>query len=355
MSAVAHQCDLLVIGSGPAGLGAAVNAASEGLHTIVLERGDLGGQAGSSSRIENYLGFAEGVSGRELTDIACQQGRRFGVDIHQGVEVIHLSRPYITSGQQSPELSAVCAGGETYRCRAVLIATGVSYRTLDIPGVNLPGVSYGLSASENLTGETVYIVGGANSAGQAALHAAKQGADVRLVSRSPLAKSMSTYLVDRIEEAHDPRPGTIRDAYAPGRIVVLEGARVAAVRRPASGDGVNNLLGLELGVDQHGVLSWRPADRLAIFIGAEPRTGWLPPQIERDARGFLHTDRDIQGAFPVPAPQDAAREPYAFETAMAGVFAAGDVRAASVKRVAAAVGEGSQAIASIHRYLEEIE
>lgn len=348
MTTVTHQCDLLVIGSGPAGLGAAVNAASEGLRTIVLERGELGGQAGSSSRIENYLGFAEGVSGRELTDIACQQGRRFGVDIHQGVEVIHLSR----RDADQPGLEAVCAGGEVYECRAVLVATGVSYRRLDIPGVDLPGVSYGMSATDDLASETVYLVGGANSAGQAALHAAKQGADVRLVSRSPLAKSMSAYLVNRIEALHDPRPAITRDAFAPGRIAVLEGARLAAVRplRNAAGDAM-----LELGVDHHGMLSWRPADRLGIFIGAEPRTAWLPAAIERDARGFLHTDRDIRGAFPVPAPQNAAREPYAFETAMAGVFAAGDVRAASVKRVAAAVGEGSQAIASIHRYLEETE
>lgn len=301
-----HDCDLLVVGGGPAGLAASVNAASEGLNTIVLEREPwVGGQAGTSSHIENYLGFGRGVSGAELTEQARQQAERFGVDIHTGAEVIDLR-------EQDGKHQAMCANGTLYYCRSVLVTPGVSYRTLDAAGVSDllgNGVYYGAdpAQAEEFRGKDVFIVGGANSAGQAAVHFARHGARVTILSRSPLEKSMSAYLIERL-----------------GETPVEIGARVAAVH------GDDGLTDITIATPER--LYTTHADGLFIFIGAEPRVQWAP-ELDKDGRGF------------VVAPM--------LETSTPGVFAAGDIRSGSVKRVAAAVGEGSMAIQLIHQHLNE--
>jgi thioredoxin reductase (NADPH) len=311
-----------VIGAGPAGLAAAVNAASEGLRTIVLDRAhQVGGQASSSSRIENYLGFPMGLSGAELADAAHEQADRFGAAIHTGAAVIDLREN--ESGHQ-----VMCESGKLYHCSTVLLASGVTYRTLDVPGIAPlvgKGVGYGVSPHEasEYKGKRVFIVGGANSAGQAAIYLAQHGAQVDIVTRSPLEKSMSAYLLNRIEKDK--------------AIHVRAGARVASVR----GNG-DHRLGHVTVADTEGVESAEAAG-LFVFIGAEPRTDWAP-QLAKDSRGFVLTGSDLPG---VPR-----RKTQYLETSVPGVFAAGDVRANSVKRVASAAGEGAQAVQFIHRYLE---
>lgn len=311
-----YECDLLIVGAGPAGLAAAVNAASEGLGTIVLERAEcVGGQASTSSRIENYLGFAEGLSGTELAESAREQAERFGADLHLGAEIIFMAHKVDGTHE------VVCHNGTTYNCRSILIASGVDYRRLEAPGVDEltgRGVSYGVSPTEaeEFRGKRVFVVGGANSAGQAALHLAGHGADVEIVSRSPLDKSMSAYLLDRIIDADIP---------------MHVGARVAAVWGEEKLDTA--LIATTCSV------SIEPADAVLIFIGAEPRTSWAP-HITKDSRGFILTGADVESRLHL-------------ETSERGVFAAGDVRAGSVKRVAAAAGEGSQAVQLIHRHLSE--
>jgi len=308
-----------VIGAGPAGLAAAVNAASEGLHTIVLERGgDVGGQASSSSRIENYLGFPEGLTGEELANAAHEQAKRFGAEIHTHAQVIDLR-------EDEQGHAVMCESGQVYRCPAVLITSGVTYRKLDVPGVDKllgHGVNYGISPDhvDRYVGKRVFIVGGANSAGQAAVFLAQHGAEVEIIARSPLDKSMSQYLVDRCR--------------ANSGIQIREGARIAAVR----GDHEHQL-GQVTVADASGITT-ESAAGLFVFIGAEPRTDWAPV-IAKDGRGFLLTGSDLP---------DVARQ-Y-LETSVPGVFAAGDVLSGSVKRVAAAVGEGSMAVQFIHKHLD---
>jgi thioredoxin reductase (NADPH) len=310
-----HECDLLIIGGGPAGLAAAVNAASEGLTTIVLEKdSEVGGQASTSSRIENYLGFADGLTGAELTEQARAQAERFGAEIRTDSHIIDL-RATDNSHQ------AMCQNGHVYVCRATLITSGVTYRTLDVPGAAEllgRGVFYGASPGETAMykGGRVFVVGGANSAGQAALHFAQHGARVEILTRSPLVKSMSTYLLDRLVE-HD------------GDITVHTGARVAAVH---GREAITHVT-----VATPAAVATHKAAGLFIFIGAEPRTTWAPG-IDTDERGFITT---------------GAKERLYLETSVPGVFAAGDVRSGSVKRVAAAAGEGAMAVQFIHRYLEE--
>lgn len=320
-----HVCDLLVIGAGPAGLAAAVNAASEGLGVIVLDKGaEVGGQARLSSRIENYLGFASGLSGEELATAAEEQARRFGADLHHAAEVIDL-RP-----TDDGRFQVMCASSTVYLCHTTLLASGVTYRRLEAPGVAElagRGVFYGVSPSqaEDYRGARVFVVGGANSAGQAALHLAQHGAEVHVLARSPLAKSMSQYLVDRIEKHPD--------------ITIREGARVAAVR--GSAHEPSPWLEHVTVAEPSGVVT-EHATGLFIFIGAEPRVNWAP--LETDRGGFILTGSDLP---------DVARA-Y-LETSVPGIFAAGDVRSGSVKRVSAAAGEGAMAVQMIHRYLSRVE
>jgi len=325
-----HACDLLIIGAGPAGLAAAVNAASEGLRTIVLERAStVGGQASSSSRIENYLGFAEGLTGAELTKQAEAQARRFGAELRPDSSVIDL-RPADDGGHQ-----IMCHNGHVYVCRAALVTSGVTYRTLDVPGAQEllgRGVFYGASPAqaEDYRGRRVFVVGGANSAGQAAIHFAQHEAEVTILSRSPLEKSMSTYLIERIQDLDIP---------------VMKGARVAAVHAYEEDEGPGPWLDA-VTVSTPESVATHTAGGLFVFIGAEPRTSWAPSLLT-DARGFILTGQDIGS-------RDANRRivPAYLETSQRGIFAAGDVRAGSVKRVAAAAGEGAMAVTFIHRYLD---
>ena len=321
----AHECDVLVIGAGPAGLAAAVNAASEGLSVIVLEKSDaVGGQAADSSRIENYLGFPSGLTGAELAAAGYEQAVRFGADFHLGAEVIDL-RPGSTG------IETLCESGHSYVCRTALVTSGVTYRKLDVPGIDGllgRGVFYGLSPSqaEDFRDRRVFVVGGANSAGQAAVHLAKHGAEVSILTRSPLAKSMSSYLVERIAKLDN--------------IEVRKGARVAAVR-PAG-----NVLELaRVVVADHERVVDEPADGLAVFIGAEPRVGWAP-MLSSDRAGFLLTGPDVRD-------DEQFHSPLYLETNVPSIFAAGDVRSGSIKRVAAAAGEGAMAVQLMHKRLAE--
>ncbi|GAA0993488.1 response regulator [Acrocarpospora macrocephala] len=323
--------DLVVVGAGPAGLGAAVYGASEGLRTVLVEQRATGGQAGQSSRIENYLGFPDGVSGAQLTDRARRQALRFGAELLTTREAIGLE-----SGGTSRLLRF--GDGTSIAAHTVVLATGVSYRMLDAPGLDEltgRGVFYGSASTEapSCFEQDVYIVGGANSAGQAAVHFARYASRVHMLIRgADLRHSMSSYLIQQIE--------------AIDNITVWPHSEVAAahgdehlerltVRDPRSGETRD--------VDT----SW-----LFIFIGAEPRTGWLDDAVLRDRLGFVLTGPDLLCEGKRPPGWTLPRDPYHLESSMPGVFAAGDVRAASVKRVASAVGEGAMAVSLIHRYLE---
>jgi thioredoxin reductase (NADPH) len=303
--------DVLIVGAGPAGLAASVYASSEGLRAIVVEGENIGGQAGSSTRIRNYLGFSRGLSGAELAQRAYQQAWVFGATFLLTREVTDLR-----VGEDRHEV--VISGGLEIDAASVILAMGVSYRRLDVPALaRFEGgsVFYGSSPSEarQFTGGSVYIVGGANSAGQAAVHLARYAASVTLVCRRSLRLSMSSYLLHEIEGKDN--------------IHVLESTEVV----DASGEDRLETLTLR-GPEGEEVVT---ADALFILIGAEPRTEWLPPEIERDARGFVATGAD-------------------YATNVPGVFATGDVRAGSVKRVASAVGEGSVVIQHVHHYLAEM-
>src|SRR5581483_8273255 len=251
-----HECDLLVIGAGPAGLAAAINAASEGLRVIVLERShDVGGQASTSSRIENYLGFPTGLTGAELAEASHEQAVRFGADIHLGSEVIDLRC-------EGDHHRAMCANGKTYTCTTILVTAGVTYRRLEVPGADSligRGVFYGASPTQvsEYAGKRVFVVGGANSAGQAALFLAQHGARVDVLTRSPLVKSMSTYLLDRLVKAEQD-------------ITVHTGARVAAVHGTKA-HGIDHVT-----VADEAAVITHEAAALFVFIGAEPRTDWAP-------------------------------------------------------------------------------
>jgi len=302
--------DVVIVGAGPAGLAAAVYASSEGLDALVVERESIGGQAGSSTRIRNYLGFSRGLSGAELAQRAYQQAWVFGATflLTREVEDVEL-------GEATHTISIT--GGTRVEARSIILATGVSYRRLDVPALaNLEGrgVYYGSSPSEarQFTGKSVYVVGGANSAGQAAVHLSRYARSVTLLCRSAIEKSMSRYLIDEID--------------GKANIHVLDGAQVV----DAGGEEGLETLTLRVRDEVETV----PADGLFILIGAEPRAEWLPPEVERDERGFVITKDD-------------------YSTNVPGVFAIGDVRSGSVKRVASAVGEGSVAIQHVHNYLEE--
>ena len=323
-SATETEYDTIVIGAGPAGLAAAVYGASEGLRTIVVEREAPGGQAGSSSRIENYLGFPSGVSGDELSKRALQQARRLGAEILVTRSITGID----------PETRTVhLDGGDALRGRTLILATGVTWRHLDVPGIDRligKGVYYGASRSEapNTHGLDVAIVGAGNSAGQAALFFSSHARAVTILCRGDsFEKSMSQYLVDQI--ARKPN------------IDVMRGSEVAAVH------GGVNLEEIEIR-DRAGEAATRQAcGGLFIFIGADADTDWLPAEIALDARGFVLTGTDVGGR----GRWLHERDPYLLETSVPGIFAAGDVRFSPVKRVAAAVGEGSMAIAFVHQYL----
>jgi len=323
--------DLVVVGAGPAGLGAAVYAASEGLRTVLVERHSTGGQAGQSNKIENYLGFPDGVSGAQLTERARRQAQRFGAELLTTREVVGLSTAGATRLVHFGDGAAIAA-------HAVVLATGVSYRRLAAPGLDEltnRGVYYGSAATEAAACENqeVFIVGGANSAGQAAMYFTRYARRVNLLIRSgDLDRSMSRYLIDRIV-AHD-------------RITVHPYTEIVG------GDGADHLDRLMLRDVRSGDTRTVDASWVFVFIGAEPRTDWLGGQVARDGRGFVLTGTDLLTDGRRPTGWGPARDPFPLETSVPGVFAAGDVRADSVKRVASAVGEGAMAVTLVHRYLE---
>jgi thioredoxin reductase (NADPH) len=321
--------DVCIVGGGPAGLAAAMYAASEGLTTVVVEREAPGGQAGQSSAIENYLGFPKGLTGSDLAQRAIAQVTRFGAEMV-------LARDVVGFETRGPVRAVLFEGSGEIEARALVAATGVSYRRLGAAGIDDligRGVYYGVSTGEasQCKGDDVYIIGAANSAAQAALNLARFAKRVVLVVRAATLKdTMSHYLIERI-------------ATTPN-IEVRYGCEVVAAR----GDGHLEVLTLADRIS--GVTEEVPASWLFIFIGASPRTEWLGPQVVRDERGFVVTGQDLLG------PGNAGRwpltrAPFALETSVPGVFAAGDVRLDSMKRVASAVGEGAMSIYLVHRYL----
>jgi len=322
--------DLVVVGCGPAGLANAVYGASEGLRTLVVEQSAPGGQAGTSSLIENYLGFPAGLSGADLTQRAVAQARRFGAEILTAQEAVGLRR-------EDPYRIVQLADGSEVACYAVVIATGMAVRTLEVPGIEALhgiGVYYGAAMSEGATyrGQDVCIVGGANSAGQGALFFSRFARKVTLLVRKPtLSPWMSRYLVDRIESIEN--------------IEVRGGVEVAAVH------GEGRLERLTLRSVGDGSTSEIAAAGMFIFIGTAPRSEMFAGALERDEKGFILTAADLPRIGGRPKGWKLDREPLMFETSIPGVFAAGDVRAGANRRVAAAVGEGSAAIYSVHRYL----
>jgi thioredoxin reductase (NADPH) len=318
--------DVVVVGAGPAGLAAGVYGASEGLKTLLVEPLAPGGQAGSSSKIENYLGFPEGLSGDELAKRAYIQAQRLGAEfLTQGVTSIRSENGY--------HIVRMTDGREV-TCRVCLISTGVDYCWLNVPGEERfrgKGVFYGAALTETNTcrNEEVYIVGGANSAGQAAMHFSRHASRVRMLIRGEsLEKSMSKYLVDQIHAA----PNIIVEPRT--QVIALEG----------EGEHLERIRVCTPGGEQV-----REAGSIFIFIGAEPRTDWLPAGLARDQKGFLLAGPDLKAKAREAWKLD--REPYLLETSIPGIFVAGDVRHGSVKRCASAVGEGSIAIQFVHQYL----
>lgn len=320
--------DTVIIGAGPAGLAAAVYGASEGLRTIVVEREAPGGQAGTSSRIENYLGFPAGVSGDELASRALQQARRLGAEI-----LVTRSIERIDPANRELHLD----GGDVLRARTIILACGVAWRQLAIEGFDRlvgKGVSYGAARSEapNTHGLDVHIIGAGNSAGQAALFFSTHARSVTVLCRGEeLEKSMSRYLIDQLATR--------------GNIDVAFGVEVAAVH------GEESLARIDLREVASEQVSGVDSSGLFIFIGADAETGWLPPEIALDRHGYVLTGPDVRAA----AGWGLDRDPFLLETSVPGVFACGDVRYGPVKRVAAAVGEGSMSIAFVHQYLRELE
>jgi thioredoxin reductase (NADPH) len=324
--------DVCIVGGGPAGLAAAVYGASEGLSTVIVEREAPGGQAGQSAAIENYLGFPKGLSGADLAHRAIGQVSRFGAEMVLAREVVGLET-------RGPVRTVLFAGSGEIEARALIVATGVSYRRLDAAGLDEltgRGVYYGANASEanQCQGEDVYVVGAANSAGQAALYLSNFAKRVVLVVRAAtLMETMSQYLVERITSAPN--------------VVVRYRTEVVA------GGGDGHLETLTLANRDSGATEDVSSSWLFVFIGASPRTEWLGPDVVRDDKGFVITGQELVG-HPLTGLWPLARAPFALETSVPGVFAAGDVRLDSMKRVASAVGEGAMAIYLVHRYLATI-
>ena len=326
-----HSADVVVVGAGPAGLAAAVYAASEGLDVLVVEREAIGGQAGTSSLIRNYLGFSRGISGSELAQRAYQQAWVFGARFAHAREAVALR-------VEGDGYVVEVAPGDEVTCRAVVLATGVSYRRIGVPELEAlegAGVFYGASAVEaqGMSGKVVHVIGGGNSAGQAALHLARYASSVTLLVRGPtLADSMSQYLIDQLEaQGVEVRTG----------VEVVGGGGDGVLERIVVRDRATDAAGEER------------CDGLFVLIGASPRTDWLPPEVLRDRWGYVLTGPSVieeggRRAWPLD------REPAPHETSLPGVFAVGDVRRASVKRVASAVGEGSVVVSSVHQRLAEL-
>jgi thioredoxin reductase (NADPH) len=328
--------DLVIVGSGPAGLAAGVYGASEGLKTLIVEREAPGGQAGQSSRIENYLGFPVGLSGADLARRALTQASRFGAEI--------LTPQEVTGVRLQDNYKLVRLGdGSELSCHALLVATGVQYRKLDAPGVDDytgAGVYYGAAMTEAIamSGQDVCVVGGGNSAGQAAMYLSRYARQVTMLVRGyGLAESMSAYLIDQIK--------------ATPNIAVRTRIAVDAAHGAGSEALTRRLEGLTLVNVDTGAQERCEAAGLFIFIGAAPRTDWLGDVVLRDKGGFILTGPELMRDGKRPAGWMLTREPFWLETSVPGVFAAGDVRARSVKRVASAVGEGSMTVQFVHQYL----
>src|SRR6266568_4937474 len=322
--------DLIIVGSGPAGLAAGVYGASEGLCTLLVEQEAPGGQAGTSSRIENYLGFPTGLSGGELARRAVTQAERFGAEIVTPQKAVRVK----VDGQYR---CVYLSDGSELCCHVLLLACGVSYCRLDVPGIDAltgAGVYYGSSIAEAMScrNEDVYVVGGGNSAGQAAICFANYDLHVTVLVRDDsLAKDMSKYLVDRIEHTDN--------------IEVKTCTRVVAVQ------GKHHLESITIVNDKTHEEKTLPATSLFIFIGTEPHTSWLRGVVEGDEKGFVLTGPDLIHEGQPPKRWPLEREPFFLETSVPGIFAAGDVRHGSIKRVASSVGEGAMAVQFIHRYL----
>jgi thioredoxin reductase (NADPH) len=323
------EADLVIVGAGPAGLTSAVYAASEGLHTVVLERDVSGGQAGNSPMIRNYPGFPHGISGQDLTRRTCEQAWMFGANMVFSQPVASLER---RDGQHVVRL----ADGHPITAGAVILAPGITWRRLGVPALEAligSGVFYGSPGSEAqaLEGKDVFVVGGGNSAGQSALYLARYARRVTLLVRGGgLARSMSEYL--------------IREIRASSRIIVRLRTEVTG------GHGDGRLDGLTLCDGRSGSTREVRADALFVLIGGEPRTRWLPPAIQLEC-GYIRTGRDVRRDGPAASRWVLGRAPLALETSVPGVFAAGDARYRSIKRVASAVGDGATAVRLCHEYL----
>jgi len=318
--------DLVIVGGGPAGLAAAVYGASEGLRTVMVEREAPGGQAGQSSRIENYLGFPVGLSGSDLARRATDQARRLGAELLTVQDAIGLE---VEGAGRAVRLT----GGSALSANCVLVASGVSYRRLDAPGfaeLSGAGVYYGAAMTEarSCKNQHVVVIGGANSAGQAAVYFSQYANKVTMLARSALEKSMSHYLIEQLAA----RPNVDVRTGCHAVAAEAEDGRLSALRIRDAG----------------GAEAVEAVDACFVFIGAAPRTDWLEGVVARDERGFILAGADARGAgWPL------RRDPYLLETSVPGVFVAGDVRARSIKRVASAVGEGSMAVSLIHEYLAQ--
>jgi thioredoxin reductase (NADPH) len=333
--------DVVIVGSGPAGLAAAVYGASEGLSTLAVERVACGGQAGTSSRIENYLGFPAGLSGDELSGRARQQALRFGAELLVARAVVSIE-PGGVGGGESGLHTIELEDGTRVLAKAIVLATGVQWRRLDVPGVDRfagHGVYYGAAATEalSLRGRKVHLIGGGNSAGQAAMLFSSYADSVTMLVRGPsLAASMSQYLIDQLASK--------------ANVKIETEAEVVAV----DGDDKLEWLDIVIGPERRG--ERRPSDALFVFIGARAETDWLPDDVIRDQWSYVCTGRDVMDLLEAQSASTwpLERDPFLLETSVPGIFAVGDVRHGSIKRVASGVGEGSMAIAFVHQYLAEL-
>jgi thioredoxin reductase (NADPH) len=327
--------DVIIVGGGPAGLAAAVYGASEGLCMLLIEREAPGGQAGTSSRIENYLGFPTGISGDDLGLRALKQATRFGVEI-----IVARDVTGIEADSSGNALAAILDGGDRVETRSIIIASGVAWREFEVVGADRMvgrGIYYGAARTEalNTRGRDIFLIGGGNSAGQAAMFFANYARTVTLLVRGPsLVASMSHYLIAQLETKSN--------------------VKIEVLSQVVGVEGIDHLEAVVIEDRRSGVRRREPTDALFVFIGADAKTEWLPPAVICDERGYVCTGRDVtdlvarqHGTWPLE------RDPYLLETSVPGIFAVGDVRHGSIKRVASGVGEGSMAIAFIHQYLSE--